>query len=51
VDLVERGESPTVVARILGVRPTSIHRWRRMARRPHGLDPKPSPGRPPCLSD
>jgi transposase len=51
VDLVEQGESPALVARILGVHPTSIHRWRRMARKRHGLDPKPSPGRPRRLSD
>jgi transposase len=50
VELVDQGESPAVVARILGVHPTSIHRWRRMARKPHGLDPKPSPGRPRRLS-
>jgi transposase len=51
VDLVDQGQSPTVVARILGVHPTSIHRWRRMARKPHGLDSHPSPGRPRRLSD
>jgi transposase len=51
VELVERGESPTVVARILGVRATSIHRWRRLARQPHGLDAKPTPGPKPRLSD
>jgi transposase len=51
VELVEQGESPAVVARILGVHITSIHRWRRMARTPHGLDPKPIPGRPRRLSD
>ncbi len=51
VELVERGESPTVVARILGVRPSSLHRWRRMARRPHGLEARPVPGPTPGLSD
>src|SRR4051794_19575418 len=51
VDLVERGESPTVVGRILGVRPTSIHRWRRMARQPHGLASQPVPGPAPRLDD
>jgi transposase len=44
VELVEQGESPTVVARILGVRTASIHRWRRMAQKPHGLDARPLPG-------
>jgi transposase len=51
VELVEQGESPTLVARILGVHPTSIHRWRRMARQPHGLDARPTPGAAPRLSD
>lgn len=51
VALVEQGESPTVVARILGVRTSSIHRWRRMARQQHGLNPKPNLGRPPRLSN
>jgi transposase len=50
VELVEQGESPTRVARILGVTPTSLHRWRRMARKPHGLDSRPSPGPAPRLS-
>lgn len=50
VELVEQGESPTRVARILGVRPASLHRWRRMARKPHGLDARPIPGRAPRLS-
>jgi transposase len=51
IELVEQGESPTVVARILGVRTASLHRWRRLAQQPHGLDAKPIPGRPPQLSD
>jgi transposase len=51
VELVEQGESPTVVARILGVHTVSIHRWRRMAQKPQGLDAKPIPGRPRQLSD
>lgn len=51
VELVEQGESPTVVARILGVRTTSIHRWRRMARKPHGLNAKPVRGPRPRLSN
>jgi transposase len=51
VELVEAGESPTVVARILGVCPSSLHRWRRMARVPHGLDARPVPGPTPGLSD
>jgi transposase len=51
VELVEQGESPTLVGRILGVQPTSIHRWRRMARQPSGLDARPLPGSKPRLSD
>lgn len=51
VELVDHGESPTVVARILGVRSTTVHRWRRMARQTHGLDAKPLPGRTPRLDD
>jgi transposase len=51
VELVEQGESPTQVARILGVTPTSLHRWRRLARQPHGLDAKPAPGPRPRLTD
>ncbi len=43
VELVEQGEPPSVVARILGVRPSCLHRWRRMARRPQGLDARPVP--------
>jgi transposase len=50
VELVEQGESPTTVARILGVRTPSIHRWRRMAPKPHGLDARPIPGPTPRLS-
>ncbi len=50
-ELVAQGESPTVVARILGVLPTSVHRWRRLASQPHGLEAKPTPGAPTRLSD
>jgi transposase len=51
VELTAQGESPTVVARILGVRTASVHRWRRMAQKPHGLDARPLPGPTPRLSD
>jgi transposase len=51
VELVEQGESPTVVARILGVLPTSVHRWRRLALQPNGLEAQPTPGAPTRLSD
>lgn len=51
VALVDQGQSPTLVGRILGVHATSIHRWRRLARKPHGLDAKPIPGPTARLSD
>jgi transposase len=51
VELVEQGESPTIVARILGVHETSIHRWRRLARTEAGLGAKPHLGPTPRLSD
>src|SRR5437588_35210 len=51
VDLVDQGESPATVARVLGVHETSVHRWRRLARQPHGLAAKPIPGPTPRLSD
>jgi transposase len=51
VQLVEAGESPSTVARILGVHETSVHRWRRLARTEAGLDAKPHPGPTPRLSD
>jgi transposase len=44
VKLLERGEAPAVVARILGVKRTSLHRWRRMAQQMDGLAAKPPSG-------
>src|SRR5262245_19507391 len=44
IALVEGGESPSVVARILGVTCSSLRRWRRLARQPDGLAVKPAPG-------
>src|SRR4051794_18914195 len=49
VELLEQGESPSTIARILGVHETSVHRWRRMAGKGPGLDAKPHPGRKPLL--
>src|SRR4029079_10512646 len=46
-----RAAPPAVVARILGVRPTSLHRWRRLARQPAGLTAKPPSGARRRLSD
>ncbi len=44
VELLEHGEAPAVVGRILGVRPTSLHRWRRMVRQGQNLSAKPATG-------
>lgn len=51
VELLERGEAPAVIARILGVTRTSLHRWRRMARSPEGFASKPPSGAKRRLSD
>jgi transposase len=52
VDLMDQGESPTVIARILGVHRPSLYRWRQADRsRPDGLAAKPHPGPTPRLSD
>ena len=51
VGLLRRGESPTTVARILGVARPTLYRWKRQAERPGGLDAKPHPGPAPRLSD
>src|SRR5213595_524221 len=51
VQLLEQGESPTVVARVLGVKPSSLHRWRRMLRGGDGLAAKPVPGAKRRLND
>jgi transposase len=44
------GQSPSTIAKVLGVNRTTIHRWVRLARLPGGLDPIPI-NRPPRLSD
>jgi transposase-like protein len=49
VELLERGEPRSVVARILGVDPGSLSRWRRLARTGN-LQAKPASGRPRLLS-
>jgi transposase len=51
VRLVDAGERPGVVARILGITPSSLSRWRRLARLPDGLAARPALGRRPRLSD
>jgi transposase len=51
VELLRQGESPTLVARILGVDRSSLYRWRRQADRgPAALAARPHPHRPPRLS-
>jgi transposase len=51
VGLLQRGESPTLVARILGVSRPTLYRWKRQARTPGGLSARPHPGPAPRLSD
>jgi transposase len=51
VDLLHNGESPTVVARILGVDRSSLYRWRQRAEHgPLALAAQPHPHRPPALT-
>lgn len=51
VALVEAGESPNVVARILGIARSSLRRWRRLARQGDSLVAKPALGPKPRLDD
>ncbi len=52
VELMQRGESPTVIARILGVCRTSLYRWLALAQQTSmALAAKPHPGPKPRLSD
>ncbi|WP_165252930.1 winged helix-turn-helix domain-containing protein [Paludisphaera soli] len=52
VELMRRGESPTVVARILGVGRTSLYRWLALAEKsPEALAARPHPGPRPRLAD
>jgi transposase len=50
VELLAQGESPSLIARILGVHETSVHRWRRLDAL-QGLQARPNPGRTPRLTD
>ena len=50
VEAYHEGQSPSTIARVLGVDRTTIHRWVRLARSPGGLEPKRL-HRPPRLSD
>jgi transposase len=45
------GESPSVVARVMGVASSSLRRWRRLAAEPDGLAARPARGPQPRLSD
>jgi transposase len=52
VQLVDQGETPCTVARILGVHRTSLYRWRQAAAAdPDRLAAKPHSGPTPRLSD
>jgi transposase len=51
VALLHQGESPTLVARILGVHRTTLYAWLRQEQQPGGLAAKPRHGHPPRLSD
>jgi transposase len=52
VELMQRSESPTVIARILGVCRASLYRCLGMAKKsPEALSAKPHPGPTPRLSD
>ena len=52
VKLMQEGESPTLIARILGVSRQSLYRWQDMARAgPEGLCAKPPAGRKRRLND
>jgi transposase len=51
VELMRRGESPTAIARILGVCRTSLYRWLAKAgQSPEALAAKPHPGPRPRLT-
>ncbi len=48
---MDQGESPSVIAHILGVNRPSLYRWRQARRsHPDGLAAKPHPGPTPRLS-
>ena len=46
IALYEEGHSQAEVARMVGSSGSSVHRWRRMARRKDGLAARPHPGKP-----
>ena len=48
---LKEGQSPSTIARVLGVHVNSVRRWRRMAEAPDGLKARPHPGPRHGLSD
>lgn len=51
VRLLEQGECPSDISRILGVARSSLYRWKKMAQGgPQGLDSRPIRGRPRSMS-
>jgi transposase len=50
VEAVRHGESPEVVARVLGINRCSMYRWLKLAQIPDGLAAKPHTGPAPRLS-
>src|SRR5260370_7824722 len=51
VSLLHQGESPTTVARMLGVHRVTLYHWLRQEQQPGGLAAKPRQGQPPRLTD
>ena len=51
VELMEEGEAPKIIARILGVTVNSLYKWRKMHRERGSLEFGPRSGRPRRLSD
>jgi transposase len=51
VELLHLGESPTLIAYMLGIDRSSLYRWKKQAEQgPAALDARPHPHRPPRLS-
>jgi transposase len=50
VRAVHDGQSPEVVARVVGVNRSSVYRWLKLAEKPEGLAARPHPGPAPRLS-
>src|ERR1700716_1111515 len=51
VSLIHQGESPTIVARMLGVHRVTLYKWLRQEQQPGGLAAKAHSSQPPRLSD